>query len=181
MIAKAIARHVRVSPRKVRLVIDLIRGKSTTQAMDILFNVNKGSKQPVEKVLKSALSNAETKSPSTEIQSLYISKITADGGPMLKRYRAAAMGRATLIHKRTTHILIELDAKKITQKPATRGSAGSSKMRPTRGSAGSSKMRLTRESAESSKIRPPERNAKSARTKPTKQSAKKTREKTRKK
>ena len=111
MIAKAVARHIRVSPRKVRKVIDLIRGKNVLQASDILFNINRGAKQPVEKVLKAALSNAGTKAPSAKAEDLYISKITADGGPMLKRYRAAPMGRATLIRKRTTHILVELDTK----------------------------------------------------------------------
>ena len=112
MIVKAIAKYVRVSPRKVRMVINLIRGRSVPQALNILFNMNKGARRPVEKVLKSAVSNAEVKMPGMEKEEFYISKITADGGPMLKRYRAAAMGRATMIRKRTTHILVELDTKK---------------------------------------------------------------------
>jgi large subunit ribosomal protein L22 len=65
----------------------------------------------VEKVLRSAITNAEMKMPSSKAESFYISKITADEGPMLKRYRAAPMGRATMIRKRTTHILVELDVK----------------------------------------------------------------------
>ena len=111
MIAKAVAKYVRVSPRKVRMVIDLVRGKSIPQALNILLNINKDAKHPVEKVLKSALNNAERKAPSNKTDKRYISKITADGGPMLKRYRAAPMGRATMIRKRTTHILVELETK----------------------------------------------------------------------
>lgn len=112
MVAKAVAKYIRVSPRKVRTVIDLIRGKSASQALNILLHINKDAKHPVEKVLKSAISNAETKAPSSKAENLYISKIIADEGPMLKRYRAAPMGRATMIRKRTTHILVELDLKK---------------------------------------------------------------------
>jgi large subunit ribosomal protein L22 len=111
VIAKATAKYVRVSPRKVRMVISSIRGKSIPQALSILLNINKAARRPVEKVLRSAITNAEMKMPSSKAESFYISKITADEGPMLKRYRAAPMGRATMIRKRTTHILVELDVK----------------------------------------------------------------------
>ncbi len=131
MIAKAEAKYIRVSPRKVRLVIDLIRGKSISRALNILFNVNKGARHSVEKVLKSALSNAESKAPSGKTEDFYISKITADEGPMLKRYRAAAMGRATMIRKRTTHIRVELDTTSLKSAPLT-GKGLLSKKRKTK-------------------------------------------------
>ena len=110
MIARAIARFVRVSPRKTRLVLDIIRGKSVENAFAILANTNKVATFYITQALKSALDSAvkNTKGAS-DASNLYISKVTADAGPMLKRWRAASMGRATPIRRRTAHILIELD------------------------------------------------------------------------
>ena len=104
MIVKAKLGHVHAAPRKVRLVIDLIRGKNIPTALAILMQVNKGSRDFVTKTLKSAISNAKQKGL-TEDQ-LYISRIFADHGAMWKRYRAASFGRATPILKRTTHLTI---------------------------------------------------------------------------
>lgn len=107
MIAKAKLRFVRGSARKIRQVIDLIRYCDVGQALDILTSLNKGSCVTVEKLLKSAISNAKNKGLKEE--DLYISKIIADEAARWKRFRAAAFGRATRILKRTSHILIELD------------------------------------------------------------------------
>lgn len=107
MIAKARAQYMSVSPMKVKQVIDLIRGKDVNTALAILMNIQKGSKERVAKVLKAAMSNAKLKGLN-ETQ-LYISKITANKGPSMKRFRAAAFGRATPLLKRTTHLNIELD------------------------------------------------------------------------
>lgn len=107
MIAKAQGRHIRVSPSKIRLVIDLIRGKDVVTSQAILAQVNKGSKDLIGKVLNSAIQNAKQKGL-TESQ-LYVSRITADGGAVWKRFRAATFGRASPILKRTTHLTIELD------------------------------------------------------------------------
>lgn len=107
MIAKAKGSYLRLSPRKVRLVIDLIRGKDVPSSLTVLTHVDKGCTQALTKILNSALSNAKQKGLSDE--QLYISKITADQGPMWKRFRAASFGRASSILKRTTHITIELD------------------------------------------------------------------------
>jgi len=107
MIAKAKARFIRVSPTKVRPVINLIRGKRVQDSVAILSHTNKGSTKVVQKVLNSALSNAKQKGLSED--QLFISKITADPGPSMKRWRAAAFGRATGILKRTCHLTIELD------------------------------------------------------------------------
>ena len=111
MVARAVARYIRVSPRKVRQVIDLIRGEDTGKALSILSGLNKGATHYVERVLKSAISNAEKKL-NHKSPKLHISKITADGGPTLKRFRAAPMGRAVVIRKRTCHIRVELDRTK---------------------------------------------------------------------
>jgi large subunit ribosomal protein L22 len=111
MIACAKAKYVRVSPRKARLVIDLIRGKSVESSFAILSAVNKRAAVYIKKLLRSAVNNAENIAH-LNARELYISKITADGGPFLKRYKATAMGRATVIRKRTSHIRVELDKRK---------------------------------------------------------------------
>lgn len=110
IISKACAKYVRVSPRKARLVLDLVRGESVNKALVILANLNKKSRVCVEKLVKSALSNAQ-RNPSVKAEDLFISKIVADKGPMLKRFRAAAMGRSTMLHRKTTHLKIELAKK----------------------------------------------------------------------
>ena len=110
MISRAIARYMRVSPRKIRYVLDVIRGKGVEDAFGILDSINKGAAFYIRQVLKSALANAVDKSKgSADASNLYISKATADGGPSLKRWRAASMGKANPILKRTSHIIIELD------------------------------------------------------------------------
>lgn len=107
MVSKAVLRYLRISPRKVRQVINLVRGKDVDTAEVILNHLNKRPAVYVLKLLKSAIANAEYKG--FKGRRLYISKITADGGPMLKRYRAVPFGRADMIRHRTTHITIELD------------------------------------------------------------------------
>ena len=107
MIAKAKGRYLRVSPRKVREVIDLIRGKDINSSLAILTHASKGATERIQKVLNSAVANAKEKGLQEE--QLFISKIKADQGPTWKRFRAAAFGRATPILKKTTHLTIELD------------------------------------------------------------------------
>jgi large subunit ribosomal protein L22 len=109
-VTKAIARYVRVSPRKTRQIIDLIRGRDVSSAEAILGNMNKRGARIVIKVLKSAISNAEN-NYGLKKENLYVSKIFADQGPMLKRYKSAPFGRPVMIRKRTSHITIELDVK----------------------------------------------------------------------
>ena len=103
----AFLRSLRVSPRKVRLVIDAVRGKSVKDADIRLSLMNKGAALPVLKLLRSAIANAEHNFK-MESSSLYIKSITADGGPTLKRSRPRAFGRAAPIRKRTTHLSIVL-------------------------------------------------------------------------
>ncbi len=111
MIAKAIAKYIRIGPKKARLVADEIRGKRVDQAMNMLPNINKKMSSLALDILKSAYANAKFKYPDAgyDESGLYISKITVDEGPSLKRFRAASMGRASNIKKRTSHVCIELD------------------------------------------------------------------------
>ncbi len=103
----AFLRSLRMSPRKVRLVIDAVRGKSVKDADIRLSLMNKGAALPVLKLLRSAIANAEHNFKLAP-ESLYIKAITADGGPTLKRSRPRAFGRAAPIRKRTTHLSIVL-------------------------------------------------------------------------
>ncbi len=109
MISKAIARYIRISPRKTRLVADVLRKKSVGEALAILANTNKRACEYLEELLRSAIANAK-RIPEIKEEDLFISKLLVDGGPTLKRFRAASMGRATMIRHRTSHITIELDA-----------------------------------------------------------------------
>lgn len=110
MIAVAKGKFLRVTPAKIMLIMDLIRGKSVPAAVSILTHLNKPTKEKLVKVLNSAIANAKQKGL-TEDQ-LVISKLTADPGPTWKRFRAGTMGRAMGVLKRTTHITVELDVKR---------------------------------------------------------------------
>jgi large subunit ribosomal protein L22 len=109
MVAMAEVKFLRISPAKVRQVMDLIRRKDVSVAESILFNLNKRPKEYLIKILKSAVANAKVKGFNSE--QLYISKIICNPGPSWKRFKAAAFGRAAPIKKRTSHIRIELDLK----------------------------------------------------------------------
>ncbi|KAA8818132.1 50S ribosomal protein L22 [Bifidobacterium rousetti] len=110
MEAKAIARHVRVTPRKARRMVNLIRGKQATEAVTILKFAPQDASLPVRKVLESAIANARFQAdkagePFRE-NDLYIKETYVDEGVTLKRFRARAQGRAARINKRTSHITV---------------------------------------------------------------------------
>ncbi len=111
MISKATSRFIRMSPQKARLVIDLIRGKNVNEALMTLKFTNKRATREIEKVVKSAVSNATQKSENLDVDGLFISRAYIDEGPRLKRIRAAPMGRAYRYQRRTSHITIELGEK----------------------------------------------------------------------
>ena len=111
MEAKAVAKYLRISPRKARQVIDLIRGKDVDRAEGILRNTPKKASEMVEKVLNSAVANAEN-NHDMFYDELYISEAFADEGPTMKRYQERAMGQASPINKRTSHITIILSDNK---------------------------------------------------------------------
>ncbi|MCK0473329.1 50S ribosomal protein L22 [Halalkalibacter sp. APA_J-10(15)] len=111
MQAKAIAKQVRIAPRKVRLVVDLIRGKQVGEAIAILRHTPKAASPVVEKLLNSAIANAEH-NYEMEPNNLVISEVFVDEGVTLKRFRPRAMGRASRINKRTSHITLVVTEKK---------------------------------------------------------------------
>ncbi|HMM31000.1 MAG TPA: 50S ribosomal protein L22 [Clostridia bacterium] len=108
---RAIARYIRISSRKVKIVIDLIRGKSVKEAQAILMFTPKAASEPVAKLLKSAVANAEN-NLDLSADTLYVAEVFANQGPTLKRFTPRAQGRATPIRKRTSHITIVLDQAK---------------------------------------------------------------------
>lgn len=112
MISRAVLKYARLSPRKFRLIIPLIKGRGALEAIAILSAVKKKASGYGIELLKSAIANAKRKVQGIDTSILYISRLVADPGPMLKRFRAASMGRAGSIHKHTTHITIELDEMK---------------------------------------------------------------------
>ncbi len=106
---KAVAKYVRIAPRKARLVADEIRGKSVPEAVSILQFTNKAAAKIVSGVVNSAAANADH-NLDVDPDELFVREIRVDEGPTIKRYRPRAMGRATMIRKRTSHISVELGA-----------------------------------------------------------------------
>jgi large subunit ribosomal protein L22 len=110
MEGKAVVRYVRMSPRKVRIVANMVRGKSVDDALGILQLLPKKSARVISKLLTSAAANAEDKSKGkTDVDSLVVKAIQVDNGPIIKRWMARAMGRANRIQHRTSHITVVLD------------------------------------------------------------------------
>lgn len=103
--AKAVLRHVRVPPRKARAIVDLVRGREVPYALSVLKYSPRAAAKVVEKLLKSAVANAEQKELG-DADTLRVSRAFVDGGPTLKRFRSRSMGRANAIHKRTSHITL---------------------------------------------------------------------------
>ena len=103
-------RYQRIAPRKVRVVAKLIRGKPVDQAVSILMFTNRGAASVLKKLLVSAIANADDKSKgSVDTDNLLVRDVAVDQGPKLKRWRPRAMGRATRIEKKTSHIRIVID------------------------------------------------------------------------
>jgi len=108
---KATAKFVRISPRKVRVVVDLIRGKKIQEALAILRYTPKRASEAITKVLKSAAANAEHNQQANQDE-LFVAAAYVDQGPTLKRFQARAMGRADVLRKRTSHITVVVGDKK---------------------------------------------------------------------
>ena len=105
MVAKAHAKYIRISPRKVKIVADLIRGKSLPQATAILMTTPTAASEPLLKLMNSAAANAEN-NHSMDPEKLYVAEVFATPGPILKRIMPRAQGRAYRINKRTSHVTI---------------------------------------------------------------------------
>jgi large subunit ribosomal protein L22 len=116
---QAVAKIVRCSARKARLVADHIRGRSVPEARSILAFTPRAAAREVEKVLKSAVANAET-TRQWDGDDLFVSAVFVDEGPTLKRWRARARGRVTAIKKRTCHITVKLDQYEVVEAPPKR-------------------------------------------------------------
>ena len=111
METRAVLKYARMSPRKVRRVVDLIRGKKAGEAMLALRFMPYKAARTVEKVLKSAMANAEQADAGMDAEEMSISAAFVDNGPIMKRMRARAMGRANTIRKRSSHITLYLSGK----------------------------------------------------------------------
>ena len=110
MESSALLKYSRIAPRKVRVVAELIRGKPVDEAINILMFARRSSAAVLKKLLISAIANAEDKSKgSVDTDNLVVREVIVDQGPTLKRWKPRAMGRATRINKRTSHIRIVLD------------------------------------------------------------------------
>jgi large subunit ribosomal protein L22 len=109
MESKAIARHIRITPRKVRLVSDLVRGKSVNEALTILkFSSRKRTAHTISTVLQSAVANAEQKGR-VDVDNLFVKSLLVDQGPTMKRYASRAKGQGMRILKKTSHITVVLE------------------------------------------------------------------------
>jgi large subunit ribosomal protein L22 len=108
MESKAVAKFIRISPRKVRIVAENIKGRPVESALGILTFTPKKAGRILLKVLNSAVANAE-QNPNVDVDTLVVKKVSVDEGPTLKRWRARAQGRAYRINKRTSHITVVLE------------------------------------------------------------------------
>ena len=111
MQSKASLRFARVSPRKARLVADLVRGNDVDEALEKLTFTRKKTAPLIKKLIESAVANAESNNQNLDIDALYVARIWVDQGAALRRWRPRAMGRATRIKKPTSHIHVVLDVR----------------------------------------------------------------------
>ncbi|HEX9780241.1 MAG TPA: 50S ribosomal protein L22 [bacterium] len=109
MLGKAVAKYVRMTPRKVGYVIAPLRRRTVAEARKLLAVSGRRAAQPVGKLIDSAFANARAQQPMLQEDEVVISKLVADEGPTWKRFRAAAFGRAVPVLKRTSHITVELE------------------------------------------------------------------------
>ena len=108
MEAKAEARYIRISPQKARLVMDTIRGRRAGDALNLLRATNKRIAPSIEKVLRSAIANAENRSNDVDVDALWVLRAHVNEGPRQKRVRPAPMGRAYRYQRRTSHLVVEV-------------------------------------------------------------------------
>ncbi len=112
MEVKAVAKYMRISPQKVRMLADAVKGKQVEAALDALKFMPQKAAGVVEKIMRSAVANADQR-PDIDVDALVVRNVLADPGPMLKRIRPRARGRATRILKRTSHITVILAEKSV--------------------------------------------------------------------
>ena len=120
MEAIAKAKYIRMSPRKVAQVAEVIRNRDVGEAMNILKFSPRAAAVPLMKTVKSAMANMVSINPDVDVDDLYISFVTVGNGPIMKRFRARAMGRATRIRRRTSHITVVVAAREGTTDDGTK-------------------------------------------------------------
>ena len=125
MQATATLRYLKASPQKVRLVADLVRGKKVEEALNILRFTRKGCAKDLEKLLRSAIANAENKEAGADVDELVVSRIYVDEGPREKRIQPAPMGRAYQIQKRKAHVTVHVsdEVKAVNERSGGKGRA----------------------------------------------------------
>lgn len=113
MATKAMARFARISPRKARMIVNLVRGKSAASALQMLQFTQKAGAPWVKNLIESAIANARVADPSVDVDALYVAAATVDKGPNshMRRWRPRAMGRATQVQKGVSHITVTLDTR----------------------------------------------------------------------
>lgn len=109
MLARAVEKYIRMSPRKIRYVMEPVRHRTVADALNVLSIANRRACKPVMKAIASAFANARQVEPTLTEDQLVITRLTADEGPVWKRFRARAFGRAAGLRKPTAHITVELD------------------------------------------------------------------------
>jgi len=124
MEARATARYVRVTPRKVNLVLDLVRGRAVEEALTTLSFSKRHVAKKIEKTMRSAVANAVQADSSVDVEDLYVKEALVGPGPIMKRWLPRAQGRATPILKRTSHITIVVDARETKGKKTKKGGRG---------------------------------------------------------
>ena len=126
MEATATLRYLKASPQKVRLVADLVRGKKVEEALNILRFTRKSCAKDLEKLLRSAVANAENKEAGADVDELVVSKIYVNEGPREKRIQPAPMGRAYRIQKRKAHVTVHVsdEVKAVNERSGGKGRAG---------------------------------------------------------
>lgn len=113
--ARAVAKNVRISPKKARPVADLVRDKSVTRAYDILENTHKKATEQIRKTIKSAASNLQQDDPAAQAADMDIKELRVDDGQTLKRWKPRAMGRASPVKKRSSHITVVVELSEISE------------------------------------------------------------------
>lgn len=157
MISKATLRHFGTSPQKMRLVVDQVRGMGVEEALGLLRFSPKASARELERLLKSAVANAEQREERVDVDALKISRAFVDPGPTQKRIRFRSMGRAFRIHKRACHVTFELDLKRRKAAPP-----GTAKAKTVAGTTGGDKAAPSHKKAPARASAPPKRSTAAA-------------------
>jgi large subunit ribosomal protein L22 len=158
--AHAMARHVRMSPQKIRLVVDMIRGQRAEQALQILRFTKKRASRDIEKVLRSAIANAERKAEdagaSLDVDQLYVSRCFVNEGSRWKRLRPAPMGRAFHYQKRTAHIVVAVAEHHSAAAQRVAAATAAASEKGVRGAVKKARKALTGQKAPARKAKPKE-------------------------